>query len=103
MLFQFHLRPLEEVEPWGKDPATLHWFGLSDGWYWWQAGPQQLFRYTQSALDHWAAESPGDSKPLPYVDYQVVRPWEDLLDALPDVLAPVPDDLAERFQDPDKW
>jgi len=31
MLFQFHLRPLEEVEPWGENRPVLHWFGLSDG------------------------------------------------------------------------
>lgn len=88
-LFQFRLRPLEEVEPWGEDPPALHWFGLSDGWCWWQAGPPQLFRYAPPAA--------------PYVAYQVVRPWEDLLDRLPDILAPVPDDLAGRLRDPEEW
>jgi len=32
-----------------------------------------------------------------------VRPWKDLLDALPDILAPVPDDLADRLQNPEEW
>ena len=30
MLFNFILRPLEDVQPWGSDPPTLHWFGLTD-------------------------------------------------------------------------
>ena len=103
MLFQFILRPLGEVEPWGGDQPALHWFGLSDGWCWWQVGTQELFRYTQPILDYWAAEYPDLQKPAPYVDYQVVRPWEDLLDALPDILAPVPGDLVQRAQDMGKW
>ncbi len=37
------------------------------------------------------------------MDYQVVRPWEDLLDRLPDILEPVPDDLAERVTGIKAW
>ncbi|MFI7696829.1 DUF5984 family protein [Nonomuraea sp. NPDC049655] len=25
---------LSEVVPWGDDPPVLHWFVLTDGWYW---------------------------------------------------------------------
>ena len=103
MLFHFSLRPLEEVEPWGGDQPALHWFGLSDGWWWWQVGTQKLFRYSPVVLAHWSADFPSYPKPLPYVDYQVVRPWEDLLDRLPDILAPVPDYLAERITDTEAW
>ncbi len=97
MLFGFKLRQLEEVQPWGSDEPTLHWFGLTDGWYWWQVGGQQLFRYSQPRIERWVVEYPKFGEELPYVDYQVVRPWEDLLDCLPDVLDPVPDDLAQRI------
>ena len=103
MLFRLRLRPLEEVEPWGGDQPVLHWFGLSDGWCWWQAGNQELFRYTQPVLDYWTAEVPERPKSLPYMDYQIVRPWEDLLDRLPDILEPVPDDLAERIEGKQTW
>lgn len=103
MLFQFILRPLGEVEPWGGDQPALHWFGLSDGWCWWQVGTQELFRYTQPVLDYWTAESPERPKSLPYVDYQVVRPWEDLLQIVPDILAPVSDDLAQRLASLEEW
>lgn len=103
MLFQFKLRPLDEVTPWGDDKPNLHWFGLTDGWCWWEAGSQELFRSSQAWIDHWVAEYPKLGKELPYVDYQVVRPWEDLLDQLPVILGPVPDDLADRIQDKEAW
>ncbi|MCA2217987.1 DUF5984 family protein, partial [Jidongwangia harbinensis] len=32
--FEFELRPNAEVPPWGGDKLTLHWFGLTSGWYW---------------------------------------------------------------------
>ena len=103
MLFEFRLQALEKVEPWGGEEPSLSWFGLSDGWCWWQVGTQELFRYTQPVLDYWAAEYPDLQKPSPYVDYQVVRPWEDLLHRLPDILVPIPDDLVERITDTAAW
>ena len=103
MLFQFNLRPLEEVEPWGGDQPVLHWFGLSDGWCWWQVGTQELFRYTQPVLDYRAAEYPDLQKLSLYVDYQVARPWDDLLDRLSDILDPIPDDLAGRVTGTEAW
>jgi hypothetical protein len=42
--FRFELRPLDEVEPWGDDPPSLSWFGLTDGWYWIEAGGHELLR-----------------------------------------------------------
>ena len=103
MLFHFKLHPLEEVKPWGGDKPTLSWFGLTDGMCWWEVGKQQLFRYSQAWIDHWVAEYPKLNQELPYVDYQVVRPWEDLLDHLPAILDPVPDDLIRRTQDKEQW
>ena len=103
MLFEFKLRPLEEVQPWGDDKPELHWFGLTDGWCWWNVGSQQLFRNSQAWIARWVVEYPKFGEELPYVDYQVVRPWEDLLDCLPDVLDPVPDDLVQRIKDVERW
>ena len=99
MLFEFVLRPLEKVQPWGKNKPALHWFGLTDGWCWWNVGSQQLFRSSQVWLDRWANEYPKLATEPPYVDYQVVRPWEDLLQCLPAILDPVPDDLVQRVQE----
>ena len=103
MLFNFALRPLEEVQPWGGDNPSLHWFGLTDGWCWWDTGSEQLFRSSQVQIDRWAAEHPNLTAEPPYVDYPVVRPWEDLLDCVRDVLDPVPEDLIARTYDAEKW
>ena len=80
LAFEFALKPLPDVMPWGEPQAPcLHWFGLTDGWY-------------QVVLDGTPLYGPTDPKddPLRYVDYMVVRLWEDLLDVLGTVLQPVP-------------
>jgi hypothetical protein len=79
--FGFGLCPVDEVSPWGGDQPGLHWFGLTEGWYWIQVGGHELLRY--SRLDH----------PDCYVDYYLARLWEDVIVLTPDVLEPVPADL----------
>ena len=69
MLFNFLLRPVETIVPWGDETPTLSWFGLSYGWYWLELGGQEVFR----------ARTVTPGKP-PYADYQVARLWEDLLE-----------------------
>ncbi|MDP3152559.1 MAG: DUF5984 family protein [Archangium sp.] len=92
-MFRFELRGIETITPWGPATApTLSWFGLSDGWSWLQLGGQEVLR---------AADASGESPP--YLDYQVVRLWEDLLDLLPSALAPLPADVAAALRDEDSW
>lgn len=55
----------------------MHWFGLTDGWYWIEVGELRLLQY---------ADGSG-------IDYYVVRLWEDLLQLLPALLEDVPEDL----------
>jgi hypothetical protein len=82
--FGFELRPLHEVTPWGRDQATLHWFGLTDGWYGIEAGGHQLLN--------------------PPADYYVVRLWEDINVLTGTVLEPVPADLQPFIRsDPGQW
>ncbi|GAB3948646.1 hypothetical protein GCM10029976_080260 [Kribbella albertanoniae] len=78
--FQFELRAVGEVAPWGRDELKLHWFGLTEGWYWVEVGGVRLLRF---AADY----------EIPYVDYYVVRLWEDLLAVLPAAVEEVPADL----------
>ena len=56
MLFNFRLKNTEDIAPWSTpskgDALSLHWFGLTDGWFWIDIGGQQLFRYSQQILDH---------------------------------------------------
>jgi hypothetical protein len=56
---------LDEVSPWGRDQPTLHWFGLTEGWYWIEADGHQLLRWTRPDGPH------------PYVDYYLARLWEE--------------------------
>ncbi len=93
-LFHYLLRPIAQIQPWGApDHPTLSWFGLTDGWYWIELAGQALFRGREPA-------QPGE---LPYVGYQVVRLWEDLIEIVPSVLAPIPDDLARVMRAPERF
>jgi hypothetical protein len=98
MLFNFYLRSLETITPWHRDNQPfLHWFGLTDGWYWLDVQTDLLFQYTDPILQHWNVpiiNEPGHT----YVDYQVARLWEDMLDQLPSILEPIPDRVLQRLQ-----
>ena len=90
--FRFRLRPLADVEPWGD--RGLHWFALTDGWYWIEVDGHRLFHHPSNA----------DTGPSSPVDYYVVRLWEDVLEVLPSVLEPVPADLVDHMtSDQDAW
>jgi hypothetical protein len=85
MLFDFDLRPLADIEPWGRPgKATLHWFGLTDGYYWMNVGSSRLFEYSEAARQLGTPQ---------FCDYQVARLYEDVVDALANILEPVPSDL----------
>lgn len=102
--FRFKLRPLTEVALWGglTGPATLHWFGLTDGWYWIEVGGLQLLRYSRDTSDRPAATE--GSAAGPYADYYVARLWEDLLEVHPSAVEPVPDDLVAFLRwRPEEW
>lgn len=86
--FRFGLTPVRDIQPWGGDTPSLSWFSLTDGWYEIKAGGHHLLRHRDGT----------------HVDYYVVRLWEDVLDALPEVLEPVPDDLVPFLAgDPSTW
>ncbi|WP_328392892.1 DUF5984 family protein [Nocardia sp. NBC_00416] len=92
MRFRFELAPVEEVGPWGPD-RRLHWFGLTEGRYCLEVGGTELMRYAEQTIA--ARPLEGRRTKAPWVDYYVVRLWEDMLDALPHILEPVPDDLVD--------
>ena len=95
--FRFGLTPLARVLPWGgREPGQeprLHWFGLTDGWYWIELGDgRELLRYSPRTAARFRQE-PGAVVSHPYVDYYVARFWEDLALLTPAVTQPVPADL----------
>lgn len=89
-LFNFTLTPLEKVQPWGEPgDLSLSWFGLTDGRYWLETSGAKLFEYhpdTDLELDG-----------TRYVDYQVSRLYEDILDIVPSVLKPIPESLQKEI------
>lgn len=88
-LFQFELRPIDQVQPWGEpEDPNLHWFGLTDGQYWIQAGEHRLFEYSNAAQKQSGVHS--------NCDYNVVRFYEDVIGLAPYALEPVPEEL-ERY------
>ncbi|SKB94117.1 DUF5984 family protein [Sphingopyxis flava] len=85
MLIDFELTPIEKVMPWGQpDNHSLSWFGLTEGRYWMNVGADVLFEYSERVRPN-----DGDR----YCDYYVARIFEDLMNMLPSVLEPVPQDL----------
>jgi hypothetical protein len=94
--FCIRLRPVTDVEPWGSDNPHLHWFGLTDGWYWIELEGHELLRYSDQTVRRWGQA--GDEVPHPYVDYQVVRLWEDIIELTPAVLEPVPAQCQELIR-----
>ena len=80
---------MAEVAPWGRERANLHWFGLTEGWYSIELGDVCLLKF---AADY----------EIPYVDYYVVRLWEDLLQLLPAALEQVPADLVGFMESDDR-
>lgn len=98
--FRFRLRPIAEVSPWGPD-RQLHWFGLTDGWYWIEIDGLELLRYAPQTVQRHIG---GPDASASHVDYYAARLWEDMLGLHPAVLEPVPDDLSEFMSsDPDDW
>ena len=91
MLFDFRLRPLDKIESGTR--GYLSWYWLTDGHYRLKVGDEFLLNCTEEFRLHCADLHPSFESTL--VDYHVVRLWEDVLELLPEILAPVPDELTE--------
>jgi hypothetical protein len=95
---RFGLTPLPAVRPWGREQPTLHWFGLTDGWYCLDLDGHEVLRYSDRTVQELRGDRT-DERPHPYVDYYVVRLWEDLIALVSQAMEPVPPDLAELAAD----
>jgi hypothetical protein len=92
--FRFGLTPLDKVAPWGTEQPMLHWFGLTDGWYCVDLGGQEVLRYSERTFRRLRKDN-GAGPPHPYVDYYVVRLWEDVIALVSEAMEPVPADLVD--------
>lgn len=99
-LIRFALRPIDEIEPWGR-PGTLSmsWFALTDGHYLLGHGSSEIYRYSAEALSAlgWTF-SPAPVGFEYSADYQVARLFHDLTEILPRVLEEVPPDVAALLE-----
>lgn len=81
-LFDFRLRPLQEITPWhGPEGPSLGWFGLTDGAYWVIVASQQL-------ADHLGSDN--ILSPSSPCEYQVARLFDDVTELAPYALTEVP-------------
>ncbi|WP_405717788.1 DUF5984 family protein [Streptomyces sp. NBC_01537] len=96
--FRFGLTPLEKVIPWGAGHPVLHWFALTDGWYCIDLDGHEVLRYSERTVQELRSDSDG-RQPHPYVDYYVVRLWEDMIALVSDAMEPVPQDLVDLAAD----
>ncbi|WP_405161775.1 DUF5984 family protein [Nocardia sp. NBC_01499] len=94
--FRFGLTPLGRVEPWGEQHRTLHWFALTEGWYYIDLGGHELLRLSERSTRLLRTQAGHQETPYDcYVEYYVARLWEDVLALLPSALEPVPGDLID--------
>ncbi len=97
----FKLKELDEIMPWGQEPhLSLHWFGLTDGLLWINAGTQTIYEYSDEAADYFGNY-------IRYNDYQISRFLEDFFgifryvgESIPEKLYNSIDELAQKT---DKW
>lgn len=93
-LFDFTLKLFEDIDLFSdQGEPVLHWFGLTDAYYHVNVGDEQLFRYTPEIEEYWCKEYPDNKRTSPFVDYNVIRLYEDLLEILPTILQPLPDEI----------
>lgn len=96
-LFEFKLKDLKDVDPWGTpENLSLHWFGLTDGFFFMNVGSEKLFCLSKEILKQNASFKEISGNDF-FIDYQVVRPYEDVLEILPNILQEIPDDIFSRI------
>jgi hypothetical protein len=86
---RFKLRDVDKINPWGKPgERTLHWFALTDGVYCIDTPAGRL-------LEHNNEFDPDLGEP--WLDYYVVRLFEDLCEIWPFVSEQIPIDVFTRY------
>lgn len=95
-VFRFALKPIDKVQPWGTEgDLRLHWYGLTDGYYFIEVGEHRILWYSEAACQEQGWDFSATPAGFEFAaDYQVVRLLEDIAEILPAILEPVPDDIA---------
>jgi hypothetical protein len=98
-MIKFIHKEISQIIPWGQDnKLSLHWFGLTDSYYWLSLGEHELLRYSDEYINKHGLDSE-----LPYVDYQFARLFWDLVDVLQYVITSIPNNIFECIDTMDKF
>lgn len=99
-LINHQLKKVEDITPWGngKDGFYMHWFGLTDSYYWIKLSQTELLRYSDEFLKKHSL----DNK-LPYVDYQFARIHDDFLSIFDKIVTPIPEQVFKHIETLDKF
>jgi hypothetical protein len=97
MEIEFALTPLETVPPWGTgEHQKLHWYALSDAHYRFKVGSEYLLHYSNAMLRTEMLKNDTSSHPT-WADYYLAHLCSDLEDKLPQILTPVPAEVAQAL------
>lgn len=102
--FEFWLRPLSEVEPWESNGRkTLHWYGLTDGFYRITVGGNELFEHHAALYEALGWQTPSTPAGFEHAaNYPVARLFQDLGGIASTVESdPVPEGVARFLATPD--
>lgn len=99
-IIKHYLKKIEEIKPWGKTKSEcyLHWFGLTDSYYWFSLGQTELLRYSEDFVKKHRMDLT-----FPYVDYQYARIHDDFLTILDKVLIPIPSNVFSYIDNMEKF
>jgi len=99
-IIKHYLKKIEEIKPWGnaKSECYLHWFGLTDSYYWFLLGQIELLRYSDDFVKKHRMDIT-----FPYVDYQYARIHDDFLTILDKALMPIPSNVFSYIDNMEKF
>ncbi len=102
-LFEYKLKELKDVSMWGDESNKhLHWYGLTDGSYFFNLKDKKLFQYSDKIIEFWKKDKNELNLETNYVTYQIARLHEDLLEIIPDILQPIPKDIFKYIENYEK-
>jgi hypothetical protein len=91
-LIHYKLKDMKDIQPWGSgDERMLHWFALTDSYYWFDFGGVPFPKYSNEILEEW--DQANSSR---YVDYHFARLFWDICDVIGYVQNPVSDEIFEK-------
>ncbi|MCR8843336.1 DUF5984 family protein [Paenibacillus sp. SC116] len=97
-MIHYKLRDINEIRPWSNENnLTLHWFALTDSYYWFNFAGVEFPKYNKQIINEWNL----DENYL-HVDYYFARIFRDICDVLGYVKYSVQNEVFERINSIDK-